>query len=314
VSGSFGAVLRENWRPVRAALLVSLAAASIAGCGLGSHPGASTVTLTVTRDFGAHAVARSVKFKPSATETSLSLLNRQGQVARASDGAVQAIDGVTAAPGERWFQYVNGIQAEAQTTATAISAGDRVWWDLHASDAAGASPAVVGSFPEPFRDGIGGKRLPVTLECAADVRAACKQVESALSGAGIPVALQGLGTGSGSDTLGLVVGVWTDLNAQLDATLIAKGPGASGVYARFTGDSGKGLELLDQTGAVRRTLGAGAGLIAATRDVQNQPTWLITGTDEAGVLAAARALTVRHLHLHFALAADGGTYIPLPVR
>ena len=37
-------------------------------------------------------------------------------------------------------------------------------------------PAVVGSFPEPFTNGIGGKRYPTTIECAVDVGAACKRV------------------------------------------------------------------------------------------------------------------------------------------
>jgi len=40
----------------------------------------------------------------------------------------------------------------------------------------------------------------------------------------------------------------------------------------------------------------------------------LTGTDPAGVLAAARALTPQALHDHFALAVDGATHIPVPVQ
>ena len=86
------------------------------------------------------------------------------------------------------------------------------------------------------------------------------------------------------------------------ARLIERGPASSGVYARF---GGGGLQLLDPTGRVVRTLGAGAGLIAATADQSSAPTWLITGTDPAGVAAAARALTPARLHDHFALAVQG---------
>ena len=55
-----------------------------------------------------------------------------------------------------------------------------------------------------------------------------------------------------------------------------------------------------------RTLGAGAGLIAATAGQSSVPTWMITGTDPAGVIAAAPALTAR-ADDHFALAVDGTT-------
>ena len=44
------------------------------------------------------------------------------------------------------------------------------------------------------------------------------------------------------------------------------------------------------------------------------PTWMITGTDVAGVTAAARALTPQALHDHFALALDGATRLPVPLQ
>ena len=291
-------------------------AVALGGCGLGkSHKGASTVKLTVTRDFGTHGVDRSVDLKPAPDSTSISLLGGQNEVVRDANGGVQSIGGVRAGAGEQWFQYINGVAADTQSQGTQVYPGDRVWWDLHASDALGASAAVVGSFPEPFLDGQDGKRLPVTLECATNVQSACNKVASALANAGIPVALQGLGTGSGQQTLGVVVGLWTDLRSQLDATLISHGPGASGVFAKFDtrGGAGPQLDLLDRQGTVRQTLGAGSGLVAATRDSQNAPTWLITGTDQAGVLAAAGSLTAHRLHDHFALAVQGGKYIPVPV-
>jgi hypothetical protein len=64
---------------------------------------------------------------------------------------------------------------------------------------------------------------------------------------------------------------------------------------------------------VVRTLGTGAGLIAATRDQVSEPTWMITGTDPAGVAAAASALTPARLRDHFALAVRGGAAMPVPV-
>jgi hypothetical protein len=43
------------------------------------------------------------------------------------------------------------------------------------------------------------------------------------------------------------------------------------------------------------------------------PTWLVTGTDVAGVDAAARAFNADALHDHFALAVQGGTTYPVPL-
>ena len=153
----------------------------------------------------------------------------------------------------------------------------------------------------------------MTLECGSNVAAACAQVTKALSAEHVPASSQLLGTGSGPATLGVVVGTWSEIRSEVAAELIAHGPGASGVYARFAGLGGDALQLLDPSGQVARTLGAGAGLIAATADMSSVPTWMITGTDPAGVLAAARALTPEALHDHFALAVNGATHLPVPI-
>ncbi len=191
--------------------------------------------------------------------------------------------------------------------------GDRIWWDLHDWSVTNSVPAVVGSFPEPFVHGIGGRRLPTTVECAPGARSACNVVSRTLSQAGAPVASQLFGTGSGSDSLNVLVGSWQQLRSVIAAALIEKGPAASGVYARFAG-GGAALQLLDPRGRIVRTLGPGSGLIAATADRSSQPTWLITGTDAAGVQAAASAMTAGRLHDHFALAVAGGNDLPLPLK
>jgi hypothetical protein len=141
---------------------------------------------------------------------------------------------------------------------------------------------------------------------------ACKQVASELKAAGVPVATQQLGTGSGTDSLAVLVGTWSDLHGTFAGILIAHGPSASGVYARFNGAGGKSLELLDPRGRPVRTLGAGAGLVAATAQGSSSPTWLVTGSDAAGVSAAAGALTPKRLADHFALAVQGNTDLPVP--
>ena len=209
---------------------------------------------------------------------------------------------------------MNGIEATLGAAGTSVNKGDRIWWDLHDWTATDSIPAVVGSFPEPFIHGINGRRFPVTLECATDAGAACNRVTAELDSIGVKVANQAIGTGSGSDSLGVIVGTWHDIREELLATLIEHGPASSGVYARFAGPSGSSLQLLNPSGQVVRTLGAGAGLIAATAQTSTGPAWLITGTDVSGVSAAAAALTPARLHDHFALAVQGQSDFPVPLE
>jgi Domain of unknown function (DUF4430) len=288
------------------------AALLLGGCGLGPGAGSSNVTINVTRGFGSQSVAAVTKSKVPGSETVMRMLERSFRVqTRYGGGFVQTINGLAGDSSRHdWFYYVNGIEAAEGAASTAVHRGDRIWWDLHDWSITDDVPAVVGSFPEPFQHGSGGKRLPTTLECTSDSEQACTEVAHQLRAQGVKVAAQGLGTGSGQETLDVLVGPWTELRGVIAARLIARGPASSGVYARF---SVAGLQLLDPHGRVVRTLGAGAGLIAATADQSSAPTWLVTGTDAAGVNAAAHALTPSRLRDHFALAVLGGADLPVPL-
>ena len=96
--------------------------------------------------------------------------------------------------------------------------------------------------------------------------------------------------------------------------LIAAGPRDSGVYAQFVGPRGQALSSTTRAATSCARCTADAGLIAATGEASlGQPTWFVTGTDVAGVMAAARAFTAAKLHDHFAVAVSGTTVIPVPV-
>jgi hypothetical protein len=305
--------------PVRraAAAIVAVAlAAAAGGCGLGAGPGTKNAALTVTRDFGTVALGGYRQVHVPGAETVMQMLERHFRVStRYGGGFVASIAGHSGDSGRRdWFYYVNGIEAPKGAAVTSVHQGDRIWWDLHDWSVTDTIPAVVGSFPEPFRNGVAGKRLPTVLACATPDDRACKLVATALARAHVPFADQLLGGGSGSDSLAIVVGTWPQLHGVIAADLIANGPAASGVYARFAGASGRALELLDPSGQVVTTLRASAGLVAATEEPSlGEPTWLITGTDEAGVSAAAAALTPARLRDHFALAVTDGRDQPVPV-
>jgi hypothetical protein len=285
------------------------ALAVVAGCGLAA-PSGHGVTVTVTRNFGAEQLQRLTAAQVRPGETLLGLLSGRVPVSTGAGGRpVESIGGVSAsAPGARWSVYANGVLSYPRA---ALQAGDSVWWDLNDAAASRAPSAVVGAYPAPFLRGFAGRRYPTTVECATDVGQACKLVGAALDRARVPYASQYLGSGSGTDTLGIVVGTWKDVESELIGRLLTTGPSLTGIYARFAAN-GSRLELLDASGRVVRSLYSGAGLIAATAESQSAPTWLIVGTDRAGVSAAARALDAGTLRDRFALAAAGASYFPLP--
>jgi Domain of unknown function (DUF4430) len=303
-------------RRARSALtaVATAAAVATAGCGLGPGAGTGNVGVTVTRDFGTSQLARTTQAHVPGSETVMRMLQRHFRVqTRYGGGFVQSIDGASGSASHvDWFFYVNGVEGSQGSALTAVHRGDRIWWDLHDWSATDSIPAVVGSFPEPFLHGVGGKRLPTVIECAPDAGEACRRVSSELSSLGVPVATQLIGTGSGTDSLGVVVGTWRDIRAELVATLLNHGPASSGVYARFS--KGGVLELLNPHGQVARRLPTRAGLIAATAQGSAEPTWLVTGTDPAGVSAAAAAFTPHSLRDRFALAIAAGAQLPLPLQ
>lgn len=301
---------------VAAATIAIACAVAIGGCGLGAGKGTSDVTLTVTRNFGSVPVASVSERQVAGAETVMRMLERSFRVStRYGGGFVESIDGLSGTSSRRdWFYYVNGIEASLGAAGTAVHKGDRIWWDLHDWSATDSVPAVVGSFPEPFLHGVGGRRYPTTVACAADVNTACRRVTAELNRVGVPVAKQLIGVASGTDSIDVVVGTWRDLGGELVTAVIDHGPRSSGVYARFAGPGGSALQLLSPAGAPVRTLGAGAGLIAATAQSSAAPTWLITGTDPAGVSAAAAALTPDRLHDRFALAVQAASDLPVPLE
>jgi hypothetical protein len=301
------------------ALALALALA-LAGCGLVAPSAPTAVQLLVTSDFGSRVLHRSGALRAGGQENVLSLLRRYYTVSASSGGSlVQGIDGLlggreagAAGRAAEWFYYVNGVQVSRAPTVTSVHPGDHIWWDLHDASQTKDIPAVVGSFPEPFLNGIEGERLPVRIECAS-VSYACRAVTASLRGLGVPAAIAAIGSGGAPETLRVMVGPWAHLEGDLEAESIARGPRASGVYARFSAN-GQVLTLLDRQGQpVRRLLGD-AGLVAATRGPKEAPVWVVTGTDGAGVDLAARAFNQATLQDRFAVALGpaGAVALPLP--
>ena len=301
-----------------AAVTALAGAVTAAGCGLGAGPSSKgTATVTVTRDYGARQMVDASESDPSASETVLRFLDRSAPITtRYGGGFVQSIDGLAGAEdgGRRydWFFYVNGIESPIGATDVTVHGGDRVWWDYRDWTAAMRVPTVVGSFPQPFVAAAkAGATVPV--DCAG-ATPPCQSVAGALRDAGVKARLvDGIRPDDRSPRV--LVGTWDRVGRDAAAAQIDDGPATSGVFARFerTRSGDYALAEFDAAGAVSARTAPGAGLLAAVRDGDRPPTWLVTGTDASGVERAARLFAPGPLRDRYAVATDGRAPTALPV-
>jgi hypothetical protein len=294
--------------------LVLLAVLLAAGCGKADVPTGGPVSVTVSQDFGASRLAPTARETAKKNETVQALLERSFEVTTGS-GGVQEIGGVSGGQDDGkpvdWFYYVNGIATDEGAGARKLYPGDRIWWDRHFKVKV---PAVVGAFPEPFRSGIDGKKLPIRLVClsASDDRS-CDEVETRLQAAGINGLARSNLESSPGEVVRILVGKWSEVRKDIAGRTLEEGPAVSGVFAKPDA-AGTKIDLLDPEGKTIRSLGPGSGLIATTRYKDERPTWLVTGTDDVGVAAAAAAMNEEQLANHFALAVEKGRGVALPLN
>jgi hypothetical protein len=291
------------------AAITVLCAAVAAGCGLGPGEDSGEVELTITRDYGTSVLEEATE-SIGESDTVLRVLDRSADLeTRYGGGFVQSIDGVAGSQsgGRRsdWFFYVNGIESPIGSAAYDLSDGDRVWWDYRDWTSAMRVPAVVGLWPEPFAHGFEGEQWGADIRCLA-AASVCDRVSAQITDAGA-----GRRDQSGAD-IAVLVGAWERIRSNPDADLLDEAPSESGVFATFTGERRPLLTLLNERGEPAGSLGRGAGLVAALRPDDGPPTWVVTGTDRAGVAAAAELLG-DDLSNHFAVATDGAGEIGVPV-
>ena len=291
----------------------------LAACGLGPGKKVSGegARLEVTRNFGQMGIYSTRVSQIREGETVMRFLMSKREVkTRFGGGFVNAINGLEASTSgghSDWFYYVNGIEASVGAAEMSLHAGDVVQWDYRRWDATMRIPAIVGAYPEPFLHGSGGKRLPVRLECSSPTGTACKTVEQRLKDLGVSTSSGVLGSSAGPKVLRMVVAPWPKVKSFTGAVGSLKGPpSASGVFARFSAD-GNTLSLENELGKPVQTAPPGSGLVAATAQEGSSPVWIVTGLNDAGVEAAARALDSNTLRNAFAVVVTPSGTQKLPI-
>jgi hypothetical protein len=314
------------------------AALATAGCGLGPGAGVGDVQVTATQEFGAVPVLEE-SVGANESDTVMRVLEGEADVeTRYGGGFVHSIDGIAEGSHDGdpydWFFYVDGVESPIGAAEYDLEGGERVWWDYRNWGAVNHVPAVVGSWPAPFGDGIGGEKHPVVLECLearGSLRTGgdrkeprnCEMTREALEREGVRVA-----SDAPDDAIRVLVGPWARVKWDSAAALIEAGPAESGVFADFqpgvrplspygrqrtNAEAVYELLALDEAGKVGRDLGPGAGLVAATSRYGGLPVWVVTGGSAAGVRMAAESLDAEHLRDHYAVAVTDGKATPLPL-
>jgi hypothetical protein len=295
-----------------AALACAVAAA---GCGLGAGPSSSgTATLTVTRDYGSRALVEATVDDPPSSETVMRLLDREAEITtRYGGGFVQSIEGLSGGQGEDWFFYVNGVESPVGAAEVRVEGGDRIWWDYREWTGAMSVPAVVGSWPEPFVQASTGEPEPVRVLCLG-VRPACDLTVERLADIGVTARIEPRVNAGSADSPRVLVGPWSQVRNDSAVSGLRGGPAGTGVFATFKGTTDTRWRLigLDPSGDPKRSLGPGAGLVAAVG--RGDPTtWIVTGSGATAVRRAANALDSGSLRNRYAVAATEREIVPLPL-
>lgn len=294
-------------RLLLAVLLAGVAATALTACGAGPRE-ANTSTVDgvlLTRDVvvggsGDRPVGtRALNAEPSKTLTQLqSSMHHQ----------VFGDGGLTLLP------YLNGLapnkipadeEAAKHTYPGDIAyPGDRVGWvPRDRSDVAAVPSAVVGLFPAPFTTRFTKKRrlLPERIQCAEVQSQACKATQQALTDLDLRTATSNLQDVSSIDVMRIYVGTWTQLRpalqGRLNRALTIETEAERNGYGLQITANGQQIRAAAPFGeaASPQTYGPGTGLVYAVRDDLGAPAWIVTGADDAGTAAAAKALNENDL-------------------
>ena len=295
-------------------LAACLLAAVLGGCGLGPGETEGSADLLITKDYGSTELASKKVDGLTESTTVMRALDSNADIeTRYGGGFVSSIDGLAnGIEGGRsldWFYFVNGVAGSFGAAEFQLEAGDQAWWDYRDWTSAMEAQAVIGAFPRPLAGGFNGSDPGVSLDCLGG-GATCDAVQSKLEDLGAKVA-----RGSDPDRIRVLVGPWETVSQVPEAARLGKGPQFSGVFARFE-KAGGGFDLLglDDHAAVARNFGPRAGLIAATRQGDEMPVWVVTAGSKEGLPAIVPAMTPELLAHHYAAVVFDGRIasIPLP--
>ena len=194
---------------------------------------------------------------------------------------------------EDWFYWVNGILAPVGVGEYKPQPGDVIWWDYHDWSVTMFIPAVVGSYPQPFKNGFWGKINDTVVLYEEKFYNEAVSLKESLQGQGVKTVILNEYSHELLEDLDhyvIALGTWEELSKESDfLKTINKKNKLIGVYGKFTD---QGLCAIDFKGQIIKTYEENAGFIYAHSPGINglSPFWCITGVDESGVRQAVQLL------------------------
>ncbi|SHJ87712.1 DUF4430 domain-containing protein [Paramaledivibacter caminithermalis] len=271
------------------------------------------VNLVVTRDFG-HTKIFGKNVGLVKDEVGMEVMFRNLDIQTAYGGGfVNAINGLeskftfyTGAEREKmdWFYWVNGILAPVGIAEYRPQPDDVIWWDYHDWSTSMFIPAVIGSYPQPFKNGFGGKNPGTVIMYTEDFEQEAQKLKASLIDKGVKEVEI---TPYNQSVLGkikkyyILLGKWKDLSN--DSKLLQKINTKNkliGFYVKFHEDKlyslnfkGKVIKVYDEKAGVIHAHSSGMG--------STKPIWLVTGIDDEGVNMALEILLKRpeEIYQHF---------------
>ena len=247
----------------------------------------------MTRDFGHERLGTARLDKIGEADTVMRLLRRNFDVRTRYGGRfVQAIEGAVGkgAAGRGLVLLRERLRGERGSRRVRALAGRRRALGLPQLEGRDAGAGHRGRVPRAVPPRAGGQALPGAGGVSDESSRACTTVKDRLGQRrACPLPAR---RWARPVPAGCCEWWWPWEQAKIVTTVaeLEKGLEESGVFARIDGGQ---LELLGSDGEVERRAPAGTGLVAAFAPSEEDTVWAVTGLDERGVEAAARALDRR---------------------
>ena len=251
------------------------------------------VNLIVTRDYGHKKIfAKNVGLVRD--EVGMEVLFRNLDIQTAYGGGfVNAINGLesqyTFFTGKDrkkldWFYWVNGILAPVGIAEYRPQPGDVIWWDYHDWSMTMFIPAVVGSYPQPFKSGFGGKNPGTVIMYTDGYKEDAEKLKQSLVDkevTQVDTAAYDPGVIQQPKKYYILLGQWGKLSENNDHLKdINTKNKLAGIYAKF--DDGK-LQALDFKGKAVASYEHSGAIYAYGASIGSlNPVWMVTGTDDQG--------------------------------
>lgn len=324
------------------ALVVLAAALLLAGCdapGVGTDPTDDStrilgrrVWVVLTTDGGRRLVTRrSVPIERG--DTAIDVLSQVADVRIAPDGTIAQVNGEgggalrTFGPEQAaWYFRVDGIESlGVAPDRFRVQPGQSIWWDLRRYDIYERLPVAVGLFPEPLFSGWRDDARKLRIAYGDDFKEDAEYFKESvferldpdivsIAGDDGVVGIGGEDEGGGEDLdttvavrrnrTNFIIGRWEELRLDPFLTDINLDSRFHGITTYITGTQ---IVRQDPDMEFTQDLADAEGLVwAATHDGEPDGTlvFVVTGTTDEGVHAAARALRSGACQFYIACAVD----------